>query len=222
MSELRYIRDKAESIFTKGMNAIPVPKDEYSSFSYPKIIKLMDFEVQRYRIPDFGQIMTMLTTTPFGMQLLTCSFMPFEGVSVPYLLIDIMNMKKKQAVFIEYYDCTANKPEQPILQYVYDKHHRLDDYPEKPAWYVSERTPYSLIKTTAPGTGEMRRLAADSVKAYRKAVLAANKDAGNIPGLIYFRNRMLIEGNPSSAVLKRVFGEQGAERFFINCVMPDR
>ena len=33
---------------------------------------------------------------------------------------------------------------------------------------------------------------------------------------------MINEGNPSSDILKKVFGEEGAADFFRKCVMPDR
>lgn len=221
MTELEFIRDRVTKLFTENRNAVLLPEDEYSRFSYPKIVKLMNFDVQRYKVEGFGQLMTMLTTTPFGMTLLTCSFMPFEGVSVPYLLMDIMTMKKKQTIFVEYYDCTARKSEQPVLKYVHDKYSALPEYPEKEAWYVSERTEYSLIKSTEPGSHMLAKVALDSTKAYRKAVTSAGKDTANLPSLLNFRERMIKEGNPSSAVLKKVFGEKGAETFFTTCVMPE-
>ena len=59
------------------------------------------------------------------------------------------------------------------------------------------------------------------LKAYKKAAFSAEKHAANLDGLLAFRTRMINEGNPSSATLKKVFGEKGAEEFFVRCVMPD-
>ena len=39
-------------------------------------------------------------------------------------------------------------------------------------------------------------------------------------GLSAFRDRMINEGNPSSSVLEKVFGKEGAADFFRSCVMP--
>lgn len=199
----------------------PLPRDGYSSFSYPKFPKLMRFDVERYRVPGFGHLMTMYTKGPFGMELLTCSFLPGEGKAVPYLLIDMMGVGKKRTVFVEYYDCTAQPGEHPGLRDVFDRYRGLPDYQEKPAWYIGERTPYSLIKGgTAEQEDRLVKMVLDSVAAYRSAAMAAPADARNLPGLLAFRDRMVTEGNPSSAVLEKVFGKEGARDFFTTCVMP--
>ena len=223
MTELQKIRDGITKLFTSGTDCEKVELGEYGDFSYPKMIKLMKFEVRQHRVNGFGKLMTMLTDTPFGMQLLTCSFMPFEGNSVPYLLIDIMIMKKKKTVFVEYYDCTNEKREQPFMREVFEKYSDVPDYDEKPAWYVGERTGYSLIKALAPDSDRLAlaRIAGDSVRAYKKSALSAPKEE-DIAGLLNFRRRMIEEGNPSSAVLKKVFGEKGYVDFFNTCVMPDK
>ncbi len=223
MKELRRIRDHVPKLFAPKEITERLPDDEYSRFSYPKTIKLMDFDVRRYRVQGFGNVMTMLTGTPFGMELLTCSFMPNEGKTVPFLLTDIMTVGKKRTIFVEYYDCTAGKPAQPVLERIHRRYDFLADYAEKPAWYISERTPYSLIKSLRPGDdASLSEIAAKSIRAYSAAAFSAPEDAGNIDGLAKFRGRMINEGNPSSAVLKKVFGEAGAERFFRICVMPLR
>ena len=222
MTELMKIRDGATRLFTSGQISAEITPEKYRRFTYPRLIPMMDFEVKQYRVNGFGGFMTMLTDTVFGMQLLTCAFMPYDGAKVPFLLIDIMLMKNKRIVFTEYYDTTSEKAEQPLLKKVYDKYKSLEDYHEKPAWYIRERAEYSLIKSLDPAGDrhELSRLVADSVRAYKKSAAEADKDINELEGLIAFRERMIKEGNPSSATLKKVFGEKGAADFFKNCVMP--
>ncbi|MBR1432286.1 hypothetical protein [Ruminococcus sp.] len=165
----------------------------------------------------------MRTKGPFGMRLLTMSFMPFEGNSVPYLLTDIMEVGKKRLIFVEYYDCTAERSEQPLLKRVCEKYSGVPDYEEKPAWYIGERTGYSMIKSLeADSKVSLSEIAADSIRAYKKSAFSAGKSGENLAGLMKFRERMINEGNPSSDILKKVFGEKGAADFFKKCVMPEK
>ena len=168
--------------------------------------------------------MTLLTDTRLGMQLLTCSFTPSEGKSVPYLLIDVMLMKKKRMIFVEYYDRTRSRMSQPLLDRVYQKYADLPDHDEKPAWYISERTDYSLIKDI-PGDMDkttLAHVAVDSVRSYKVAAFSVSSMRDNLSGLYEFRQKMIDEGNPSSSVLKKVFGKEGYELFFTSCVMPGK
>ena len=223
MTEPEKIEKGAAGLFMSGTEHYTIPEDGYSRFSYPKVIKMMKFDVTRHRISGFGSMMTMRTDTIFGMQLLTMSFMPFEGNSVPYLLIDIMKMRKKRLIFVEYYDCTASAAKQELLEKVCAKYADIPDHTEKPAWYIGERTDYSLIKSLAPDSSvSLSAIAADSIRAYKKSAFSADRSEANIPGLLTFRDRMINEGNPSSDILKKVFGEEGAADFFRECVMPDR
>ena len=222
MKETERLANEIAELFTKDTAYEEITQDEYVRFSYPKHIGLMTFGTRLFRVRGFGHLMTMRTDTIFGMKLLTCSFMPSEGRRVPYLLIDIMLMEKKRMIFVEYYDWTKDRASQPSLERVAGEYSFLPDHVEKPAWYIGERTDYSLIKSLDP-QGEPKQLArfvGDCVRAYKKAEMSAAKDPADLEGLMRFRRRMVDEGNPSSAVLKRVFGEKGAEEFFLDCVMP--
>ncbi|MBQ9870439.1 MAG: hypothetical protein IJM27_00775 [Eubacterium sp.] len=219
--DLISIRKEITITFLSRQTACAVAKDNYTSFCYPKRIKLMRFRTRRFRVKDFGHFMTMHTKTPFGMELLTVSFMPGEGKSVPYLLIDIMTVGKKRTVFVEYYDCTSDHNEMSELVIVRDSYNKLNEYKEKPHWYVGERAPYSLIKCgSCSDDSVLHDMIIDSVKAYKCEIEKAEKKEDNLTGLSAFRDRMINEGNPSSSVLEKVFGKEGAADFFRSCVMP--
>lgn len=154
------------------------------------------------------------------MELLTVSFCPGEGSEVPFLLIDCMKMGRKRTVFVEYYDCTADKPEREALSAVYERYKELPDYDEKPHWYVSERTPYSLIKGGSDENDEaLTAMVLESAGVYLGEVLEAKKSEKNLAGLRQFRERMINEGNPASDTLNKTLGKRGAEEFFKEWVM---
>ena len=216
--DLLSLREQMTSAFLEGRDSVRVPEDEYTDFRYPRILPMMRFHVERYKVPGFGSFMTMHTKTAFGMQLLTTSFMAGESGFTPYCLIDIMTMGKKRTVFVEYYGCGSSSSV-PALESVYDQYSYLPDYAEKPHWYVGERAPYSLIKCgSAVDDPVLESMVLESVKAYRTD--SSSCDVSNMTGLTSFRERMVNEGNPSSSVLEKVFGKEGAREFFVKCVMP--
>lgn len=218
---LDMIRERMMSAFLEGNKHTPVPRDGYTDFAYPKVLKLMRFHTERYWVDGYGHFMTMHTRTVFGMELLTASFMPGEGVGVPYCLIDIMCVGKKRTVFVEYYDCIMQKPDRPRLERVRGRYDDLSEYREKPKWYVGERMPYSLIKCGGESDERLlEEMILASIDAYKAEISCAETDPANIAGLKAFRERMINEGNPSSSVLEKVFGKEGAKEFFTRCVMP--
>jgi hypothetical protein len=220
--QLGVLEKELLSLFLQDSDYEVIREKKYESFSYPRVIKLMRFETKRYKASGFGHAFSMQTKGPFGMELLTISFTLGEGASVPFLLIDIMSVGKKRTVFVEYYDCTSHKEDaaHAALIEVKKKYDHLLEYAEKPHWYVGERTPYSLVKCgTAADDDALVSMVKDSVNAYKEECKVAEIDKNNIEGLLAFRERMIKEGNPSSAVLEKVFGKEGAEEFFKKCVM---
>ena len=194
-----------------------IDDERYAHMKYPKLIALMDFYVDRYQIEEFGHLMVMHTKTKMGMELLTMSFMP-DGVTLPYLLIDAMTMKKKRCVFVEYYGCGYDPLIEDRMKEVYETYKDLPDYEEKPNWYISERRPYSLIKT-----GEEQDLidmASDSMHAYLSSIKEAKYDPVYKEKLQAFRQRMITEGNPSSKTLEMLLKKEGAIDFMKEVVMP--
>ena len=222
MGLLDVFSEDALKIFREAFPLEEIPADSYSRMRYPKWPVLMRFDVDRYEANGFGHLMLMKTRAMGGMMnLLTASFTPDEGGEVPYLLIDMMKMGKKRTVFVEYYDCTGKKLEIPELDAVKAAFSDIPEYAEKPAWYISERMPCSLIKGTADGSEDrLLAMVRDSLTTYAVYCKAAPKDPGNLAGLCAFQSRMITEGNPSSGTMEKVLGKDGAERFFKTAVMP--
>ena len=193
-------------------------EDMYSRMKYPRILPLMRFTVDQYDIAGFGHIMLMHTTTKMGMELITMSLMPSESVNLPYLLIDAMSMKKKRCVFAEYYGCGQDGLNDRLLKDVFEKHKHLPDYDEKDNWYVKERMPYSLIKT---GTeDELVLMALDTVTSYLASVRSSSVIPEYKDKLKAFRERMIVDGNPSSKTLNMLLKEDGSRKFMENVIMP--
>lgn len=218
---LQSVLDETVSALMAHMPLSELSAGAYASMRYPKFPAMMRFSVRRYAAPGFGNAFSMYTRAMGGlMQLATLVLAPNAGTNVPLMLIDAMALGKKRAAFVEYYDCTAGGAGCPALSAVQTRYADLPDYPEKSAWYVGERMAYSLIK----GGTDDARLAAmlrDSADAYAKACAAqADVRPENLTGLREFIDRMVSDGNPSSATMERVLGKEGAERFFRTVTMP--
>ena len=211
------IKQKAATLI-KNSGGILVPEDRYTNMKYPKLLPLMRFRVDRYKVPGFGHVMLMHTTTKMGMELITVSFMPSECITLPYLLVDAMSMKKKRCVFVEYYGCGMEDLADDALKDVYDDYRDLPDYDEKENWYIKERMPYSLIKTGE--SDQLVNMASDSVKAYLGSVSGAKFIPEYKDKLKAFRERMIVDGNPSSKTLNMLLKEDGARTFMENVIMP--
>ena len=211
------LKKETERLLNEFADAVRLPDDHYTHMKYPKLIPLMDFYVDRYKLKDFGHLMIMHTKTRMGMELLTMSFMP-DGICLPYLLIDAMTMKNKRCVFVEYYGCGYEKLAEDRLIDVHEKYEDLPDYEEKPNWYIRERRPYSLIKS---GTEtQLLDMTRDSIEAYLVLIKEAEHDPAYNKKLLAFRQRMIEEGNPSSKTLEMLLKKDGAVAFMKDAVMP--
>jgi hypothetical protein len=211
------IKQKAVNLLSDN-NAVLLPEDRYTNMKYPKLLPLMRFRVDRYKVPGFGHVMLMHTTTKMGMELITMSFMPSECVDLPYLLVDAMSMKKKRCVFVEYYGCGMEELSDEKIKDVYDDYRNLPDYEEKENWYIKERMPYSLIKTGEPD--ELVNMAEASIKAYLGSVNHTRFIPEYEDKLRSFRERLITEGNPSSKTLNMILKEDGARTFMETVIMP--
>ncbi len=215
---LKNIQDDASALILQ-QGGVPLSMHGHKSMKYPKLIPIMKFNLERLYLESYGQVLFMHTSTKVGMELLTIVCMPYEGKNIPFLLVDTMQIKKKKTVFIEYYDCTMSKEKHPELEKVYERYKDLPEYAEKPAWYIKERAPYSLIKGSE---SDMTDMIMDSLSAYFRAVAATDQEnkEENRTGLLHFRNRMITEGNPASQTLNKVLGKEQAVTFFQQYVMP--
>ena len=195
-----------------------LPEDAYSKMKYPKVLPMMHFAVDQYELEHFGHLMVMHTTTKMGMELLTLSFCPQRGLLMPYLLVDAMSMKKKKCVFVEFYGCgQEDLNDEPLYMY-HERLDNLEDYQEKPAWYIAERKPYSLIKTGEET--ELRIMAEAGVASYLELAKGAVESPEYLKKLAAFRERMITEGNPASKTLEMLLKKDGAEKFMREVVMP--
>ncbi len=194
----------------------------YAAMKYPRWIPLMRFACHQYALEGFGNLFVMDTRAMGGlMQLSTVVFTPWAGASVPFLLIDTMQMKKKHLAYVEYYDCTAAGAVLPEAEGQGAEFAHIPDYAEKPAWYVGRRTAYSLIKGGAGADPQaLEAMVRTCLERYLRAAAAAPKDPANLEGLRAFQQDMLRLGNPSSATLNKVLGVQGAEEMFRSAIMP--
>lgn len=218
--DLRTVIDEGLSAFAACNPLKELPVGGYASMTYPKFPPLMRFRVRRYAVDGFGNVSVMYTRAMGLMQLATLVFTPNLGGSVPLLLADVMAMGKKRAAFVEYYDLTKDGARVPLLEEAAAPYRGLPEYPEKPAWYVGERAPYSLIKGGSDDDALCRMLR-DAFAAYGKTVAACTERSdANLAGLSAFIDRMATDGNPSDATMTRVLGADGAKRFYTQVVMP--
>jgi len=206
----------------RGMEMRPRDVSGYASMRWPRLIPMMRFSVHAWSAEGYGNVFAMSTDAMHGMMRLgTLVCTPNERSGLPVLLIDMMSMRQKQAAFVEYYDCNESPSPQPELQAAHDRYASIPDYAEKPAWYIRERAPYSLIKGGSSAADLQKMLAAEAdAYACRCLQEKAPISAADRQGLKKFTDRMVREGNPSSAVLARVLGKREAERFFRMMVMP--
>jgi len=207
--------------FLKESGSIQMDCGIYTDMKYPKLLPMMKFHTEKFEVPDFGNLFIMRTDAMGKMHLMTSSFMPNKGKAVPYLLIDLMSMGKKRVAFVEYYNCTGRKLPSEKLEEAAARYKEIEDYVEKPAWYVERRMKGSLIKAgRADQEALLLEMIRSSIQAYAEMIQEAETDPGCLKGLAAFRDEMLQKGNPSGATLTKVLGREGAETFMRNMVMP--
>ena len=222
-NELEELTEQMLECIGSCMKLEPADIGSHAEMHWPKLLPLMHLHARSYHVDKYGSIFAMNTHVAGDMMdLATIVCTPNAGGDVPVLLIDIMKMKQKQAVFVEYYDCTENGAEDDRLQKVKQTYDSLEDYAEKPAWYVKERTKDSLIKGGIDWES-LKKMAAASMHAY--AEMAASHPPGttaegNQHRLNAFIDRMVQEGNPSSSTMMKVMGKEEAEHFFRTVIMP--
>lgn len=207
---------------TAAFPAKEITPPQYAAMKYPKWLPMMRFACRQVALEGFGNLFAMETRAMGGMmRLSTMVFTPHSGKSVPFFLVDTMEMKKKRLAYVEYYDCTAKGAPLPESEGQAAEFASLPDYTEKPAWYTSRRTPYSLIKGgEGADAAALEAMLLTCVDRYLNAAKSAPADPDNLPGLRDFQRDMLVLGNPSSGTLSKVLGREGAELAFKTAIMP--
>jgi len=203
------------------VNYIKSKSKEIDLGKYKKFGNLfIKFKARQFKVNNFGYMFILDTNAFFGlMKLSTLVFTPASGIDVPFLLVDIMSMKKKNVGFIEFYDLTKNKTGHPDFNKLVEKYNDVENYTEEDAWYIKERTPYSLIKGGLnTSKAQIDTMAINAIKTYILIAQESKIDKDNLPGLYNFKERMIKEGNPSSKILKSVLNKK-ADHFFKEYIM---
>lgn len=222
LKDTQSLVNEIDILLVKEGAAQEIPVGSYAKMQYPKWLPCFRFLVSQYFLKEIGNVMIMQTKGFGEMHLMTMTVTPNIGTNLPFLLIDSMSIGKKRAVFVEYYDCTVKKQIPETLSNVAKQYQHLPDYEEKPAWYAPLRTSYSLIKgNTNKEEPELIGMILSEVRAYLElSHQKKERDAENITELKAFRERMIKEGNPSSKILSKVLGEEGAKEFYRTYIMP--
>lgn len=216
------ISEQIIKIVEKTLPLKDITDKSYANLKYPKLIPMMKFSIKRFEAKDFGNVFVMDTTAMGGlMTLSTVVFTPSSGKNVPFLIIDTMNMKKKNLAYVEFYDMTKNGVFDEKLSALESDYEKVPDYAEKDGWYVAKRTPYSLIKGGEGVDGTLLDdMTKDAVERYLLAASSAIIAEENLEKLASFCDDMCEKGNPSSATLEKLFGKEGAKKFFKEVIMP--
>lgn len=214
--------DTAKALAAQKYMIMPIDRAGYRSMKYPSAFPIMWFYTSQFMVASIGNLFIMETNVMMGrMYLTTVVFTPLAKTALPFLLIDGLSTEKKNICYVEYYDLTPDGCDIVDSQTQRAEFADIPDYKERNAWYVPRRTPYSLIKG-GKGVDEMTlcKMALTCVERY----LASNKPCEN-PGkhfenLEKFQQEMIEKGNPSSSILKKVLGREGAAEMFKTAIMP--
>ncbi len=218
------LTDKISKIILGRLRGEEVTAPDFAKLQYPTWLPIMDFEIHQYKVQSFGQIMTMDTKMMGGiMKLTTMVFTPSSGIGMPFLLIDTMQMMGgKNLAYVEYYDMTNSGTALPQAENYRERFSEIPDYEETPAWYVKERTPYSLIKGgNGVSKDDLDNMILFCIDCYLEGLNTAEDDPKNLEKLKAFQKRMIEEGNPSTNTMTKVLGSrEAADYFFERIVMP--
>ena len=134
----------AAAVLKERFELREITPEKYRTMGSP----MMRFHLEQYAVEGLGNLCVLRTRAMLGlMKLVTVVVTPNTGKNVPFLLIDTMDMGKKHLCYVEYYDCTAEGADRDLLLAAGAPYADIENYAEKPAWYVSERMKGSLIKT---------------------------------------------------------------------------
>lgn len=198
-----------------------IQNDAYAKMRWPKLIPLMRFKTESFVVPGYGRAAFINTKAMGFVRMLTCTLTPCEGASVPFLMIEVMEAKGRSTVCIGYYDCTANGADTSGYEAVSEKYASLEDYPEKPAWYIEKRAKGSVSKFVLDnGVDQLAELVREAVGAYLKRAASSEKVPQNLDGLKEFSEQIIVKGMPLTETFNKVLGKEGSDAFFRKVVIP--
>lgn len=214
--------DSVKALTARKFKLVPADNAEYKSMKYPAAIPIMRFNTSQFVAEGLGNLFIMETNAMLGlMKLTTIVFTPLAKTAIPFLLIDTMSMGKKNLCYVEYYDLTPDGCDISLCQAQRAEFADIPDYGEREAWYVSRRTPYSLIKGGKGVSGQaLYDMALTCVGRYLASVKPCEDPEKHLENLKSFQCEMIEKGNPSSSTLEKLLGKDGAAEMFKTAIMP--
>lgn len=194
---------------------------DLDSFSYPKYIKILKFNVEQYKVENLGNMCILEGKSILGLYFFTVVFTPQGSFDIPFVIIDFIQMRNKLTVFVEFYNNhIKNKDYIKILDNKLsdkkEKYQSIEDYMENPKWYTPLRDKYSPLKKGSKENKEVLiNMVLDYLDEYINFVDSVKKeysDEKNIE-LEKFIDDLIVKGNPSSKILKKALGEDGYNKF---------
>ncbi|MDO4493732.1 MAG: hypothetical protein Q4C53_07615 [Clostridia bacterium] len=220
------IADLKEMLLKKAGEAFHVEQRSVGnckSLKWPALLPMIRYETETYRMEGFGALTVMEGKIIGAIRTMTCMLTPFEGAAVPAVMLDVMEVKEKSTVFIEYFDKTAQGAEMSAFEELSEKYADVETYPDSPVWYNAERAACSLIKISpAQQVGKLVDMTKDFLDNYFPMAQSAEKSAENIPGLTAFSEKMAEGGTAAMEVMKKRFGTDGAKEFYRTVFVPQR
>lgn len=192
-----------------------------ANFSYPKYIPIFKFKAQQYKVIELGNMSILTSSSIIGLSLTTVVFTPGVGLDIPFVIIDFVSMKDKITVFVEFFNNHMNNKENiksldDNLNKLFYKYKCIENYIEKPNWYVPLRDKYSPLKKGSKNNKKiLEDMVLDYLNEYLNFVSSIKKDSTDIKNikLEEFIEDLIIKGNPSSKILKKALGEDGYKDF---------
>lgn len=193
-----------------------------SKFNYPSHVPILKFNVEQYKVNNLGNIAILKGKGVAFMELITIVFTPSIEMDIPFLIIDFVKIMNKRTVFVEFFEnhvIQRNniKELEGKLKSISFKYNTIENYIEKPNWYVPLRNKYSPLKKGKKENDsvlyEMVFEYLDIYLNYVKQITPNIKSKKNIE-LEKFLNDLIIKKNPSSFIIERALGKDEAKKFF--------
>lgn len=200
---------------------------DFEKFTYPKFLPIMKYSVDKYSVCGLGNMTILQNKTLNLMSLITVVLTPDLSKNIPFAIIDLVTINNKFISFFEFFDSHTNDDE--VIQNFKEttlelkkKYENLEDYKEKPNWYVPLRAKYSLLKHGKKDKeDEIVNMLMDYFDEYLIFVSKAKEPIDSTYSkkkLVAFVDDLINKGNPSSEPITKALGENNAKTFFKDIV----